>query len=46
MSSRIFWKAIKLFLKNKSSMTNDCISIDGDIVRDEKVLVAIFNELE
>ena len=27
-------------------MTNDCISIekDGDIVRDEKVLVELFNE--
>ena len=33
-------------LANKGCMTNDCINIekDGGIVRDEKVLVELFNE--
>ena len=46
MSNRTFWKTVKLFLTNEGCMTNDCISIekDGDIVRDEKVLVELFNE--
>ena len=45
MSNRTFWKTVKPFLTNKGRMTNDCISIekDGDIVRDEKVLVELFN---
>ena len=45
MSNRTFWKTVKPFLRNKGRMTNDCISIekDGDIVRDEKVLVELFN---
>ena len=39
-------KTVKTFLTNKGRSTNDCISIekDGDIVRDEKVLVELFNE--
>ena len=46
MPNRTFWKTVKPFLTNKSCMTNDCISIEkyGDIVRDEKVLVELFNE--
>ena len=46
MSNRTFWKTVKPFLTNKGCMTNDCISTekDGDIVRDEKVLVELFNE--
>ena len=46
MSNRTFWKTVKPFLRNKGRMTNDGISIekDGDIVRDEKVLVELFNE--
>ena len=46
MSNRTFWKTVKPFLTNKGCMTNDCISIekDGDIVRDEKVLVELFDE--
>ena len=46
MSNRTFWKTVKPFLANKGYMRNDCISIekDGDIVRDEKVLVEPFNE--
>ena len=46
MSNRTFWKTVKLFLTNKGCMTNDCISIEknGDIVREEKVLVELFNE--
>ena len=46
MSNRTFWKRVKPFLTNKGSMTNDCINIekDGDIIRDEKVLVELFNE--
>ena len=41
MSNRTFWKTVKPFLKNEGCVTNDCINIekDGDIVRDEKVLV-------
>ena len=44
MSNRTFWKTVKPFLINKGCMTNDCISTekDGDIVRDEKVLVELF----
>ena len=46
MSNRTFWKTVKPFLTIKGCMTNDIISIekDGDIVRDEKVLVELFNE--
>ena len=46
MSNRTFQKTVKPFLTNKGCMTNDGISIekDGDIVRDEKVLVELFNE--
>ena len=46
MPNRTFWRTVKPFLTNKSCMTNDCINIekDGDIVRDEKVLVELFNE--
>ena len=46
MSNRTFWKTVKPFLANKSCMTNDCVYIekDGDIVRNEKVLVELFNE--
>ena len=46
MSNRTFWKTVKPFLTNKGCMTNDCINSekDGDIVRDEKVLVELFNE--
>ena len=46
MSNRTFWKTVKPFLTNKGCMTNDCINIkkDGDIVRDDKVLVELFNE--
>ena len=46
MSNRTFPKTVKLFLTNKGCMTNDCISIekDGDIIRDEKLLVERFNE--
>ena len=46
MSNRTFWKTVKPFLTNKGCMTNDDISIekDGDIVRDEEVLVELFNE--
>ena len=46
MSHRTFWKTVKPFLTNKGCMTNDCINIkkDGDIVRDDKVLVELFNE--
>ena len=46
MSNKTFWKTVKPFLTNKGYMTNDGISIekDGDIVRDEKVLVELFNE--
>ena len=45
MSNRTFWKTVKPFLTNKGCMKNDCISIeiDGDIVRDENVLVELFN---
>ena len=46
MSNRTFWKTVKPFLTNKGCMTNDCINIekDGDIVRDKKMLVKLFNE--
>ena len=46
MSHRTFWKTVKPFLTNKGCMTNDCINIkkDGDIVRDDKELVELFNE--
>ena len=47
MSNRTFMKTVKPFLTNKGCMANDCISIekDGDIIiRDEKVLVELFNE--
>ena len=46
MSNRTFWETVKSFLTNKGYITNDCINIekDGDIVRDEKVLVELFNE--
>ena len=51
MSNRAFWKTVKLFLTNKGCMTkgcmtNDCISIekDGDIIRDKKMPVELFNE--
>ena len=46
MYHRTFWKTVKPFLTNKGCMTNDCINIkkDGDIVRDDKVLVELFNE--
>ena len=46
MSNRTFWKTVKPFSTNKGCMTNDWISTekDGDIVRDEKVLVKLFNE--
>ena len=46
MSHRTFWKTVKPFLTNKGCMTNDCINIkkDGDIVRDDKVFVELFNE--
>ena len=46
MSNRTFWNAVKPLLTNKGCMTNDCISTekDGDIVRDEEVLVELFNE--
>ena len=46
MSNRTFQKTVKPFLTTKGCMTNDCINIekDGDIVRDEKVLVELFNE--
>ena len=46
MSHRTFWKTVKPFLTNKGCMTNDCINIkkERDIVRDDKVLVELFNE--
>ena len=46
MSNRTFWKTVKPFLTNKGCMTNDWVSIekDGDIIRDEKLLVELFNE--
>ena len=46
MSNRTFWKTVKPFLTNKGCRANDCINIekDGDIVRDEKLLVKLFNE--
>ena len=46
MSDKTFWKTVKLFSTNKGCMTNDYISIekDGDIARDENVLVELFNE--
>ena len=46
MSNRTFWKTVKPFLTNKGCMKNDCINIekDGDIVRDKKMLVELFNE--
>ena len=46
MSNRTFCRTVKPFLTNKSSMTNDCINTqkDGDIVRDKKVLVELFDE--
>ena len=46
MSNRTFWKTVKPFLANKGCMTNDCVYIekDGDIVRNGKVLLELFNE--
>ena len=46
MSIRTFWKTVKPFLKNKDCMTNYCLSSekDGDIIRDERVLVELFNK--
>ena len=46
VSNRTFWKAVIPFLANKDYMTNDCTSTekDGDIIKDEKVLVELFNE--
>ena len=46
MSNRTFWKTVKPFLTNKGYVTNGCINIEkeGDIVRDEKVLVELSNE--
>ena len=46
MSNRTFGKTVKPFLTNQDCMTNDCTNIekDGDIVRDEKMLVELFNE--
>ena len=46
VSNRTFWKIVKPFLANKDYMTNDCTSTekDGDIIRDEKELVELFNE--
>ena len=45
-SNRNFWKTVKPFLINKGCLTNDCIITekDGDIIRNEKVLVELFNE--
>lgn len=45
-SNRTFWKTAKPFLTNKGYMTNECICIEknGDIIRDKKVLVELFNE--
>ena len=46
MSNRTFWKTVTPFLTNQGCVTNDCINIekDGDIVRDEKMLLELFNE--
>ena len=46
MSNRTFQKTAKPFLTNKGYMTNECICIEknGDIIRDKKVLVELFNE--
>ena len=46
VSNRTFLETVKSFLTNKGCMANDCINIgkDRDIVRDEKVLVELFNE--
>ena len=46
MSNRFFWKTVKPFLTIKGCMANHCISTekDGDIARDEQVLVELFNE--
>ena len=46
ISNRTFWKTLKPFLINKGCITNDCINIekDGDVIRDKKVLVKLFNE--
>ena len=45
MSNRTFWKTLKPSWQMRV-VWNDCISIekDGDITRDEKVLVELFNE--
>ena len=46
MSNKTFWKTVKPFLTNKGYITNDSISteIDGNIIRDEKMFVELFNE--
>ena len=46
MSNRTFQKTAKPFLTNKGYMTNECICIEknGDIIRDKKMLVELFNE--
>ena len=46
MSNRTFWKTMKSFLTNKSCIKNDCISAekDGDVIKDEEVIVELFNE--
>ena len=43
---KCLWKTVKPFLTKKGCITNDCIKIekDGDTLRDEKVLVELFNE--
>ena len=46
MYNRTFWKTIKSFLTNKGCRTNHCFDVekDGDIAREEKVLMKLFNE--
>ena len=46
MSNRTFQETVKPSLKNEGYMTNECICIEknGDLIRDKKVLVELFNE--
>ena len=46
MANKKFWGTVKSFLTNKGCISDDFISIekDGELIRNEKKLVEIFNE--
>ena len=46
LSNKKFWSTVKPFLSNRGCISNDFISIekDGDLIRNEKELVELFNQ--